>query len=177
MWVRLPLDSFTFTTLYRENPMIPETSDNGLPLLTHDNEPNIGGNPMVLAGFLDVVGVTYTETLRSIARNNGFLTPELAQELVVCQSMLLQIRNGIGRGEPWGSTNMGHITTDVARAKNARAFADGKLAEVEAMIARFRKNAAGVGFDPAEVDEFIREITPQESASEAAERILRELNT
>ena len=157
--------------------MIRDTSDNGLPLLTHDDEPNIGGNPMVLAGFLDVVGVTYTETLNAIGRNGGEITAEIAQELVACQSMLLQIRNGIGRGEDWGSTNMAHITTDVAKAKTARAFADGKLAEVEAMIARFRQNAAGIGFEPEVVEAFIREITPQESASEAADRILRELNT
>jgi len=139
---------------------------------TDTNLPNFS-NPRVLAGFIDLIGQGLTDTLNRIGKA-GAITAMDAQDLVSVHRILYQVRQGIGYDNDFGMENQLEVVAEVT-AEIARVQAERNPQELAQKIANFRANAKAIGLPDDEVEAYLSRVTPQESISDAAERILREI--
>lgn len=139
---------------------------------TDTNLPNFS-NPRVLAGFIDLIGQGLTDTLNRIGKT-GAMTAIDAQDLVSIHRILYQVRQGIGYDNEFGMENQLEVVAEVT-AEIARVQAEQDPQDLARKIANFRANAKAIGLPDEMVEEYLAKVTPQESISDAAERILREI--
>lgn len=175
----------------------------GLPL-SHNGAPNLR-NDCVLAAMLDTLGTLYTATLNAVilrAQENGqsllsddefTITGEEIQTLAAVQKGLRNFRDIVGRNNPsWGNRNLSELMPAILReTDHQQSEADREFIKMAEAILPMFYNDIKIGVADAETRDIVRRTedaireakariarteSHNESPSDAADRILRELN-
>ena len=153
--------------------------NNNPPRVLPNGDPNIQGNPRVLAAFIDLLGSNLTAVLnraRSMNMEPGDPSPDLTadamlqihthdvQLLCELQQLLGILRNAVGRGESWHRENLCMEIMDVSADRV-------KLEEERgaALLAIF--DQAGLPIP----DDIRAALTPRPSPADSADAILDSL--
>lgn len=183
MRVRLPLDTFNRFSFsfahFQSNNMSNNMSNNNNPRVLPNGDPNLEGNPRVLAAFLDLIGSNLTTVLnqmRELNTSSSGSIPDLGDDtlksitnhdvllLIDLQRLLGIMRNAVGRDESWHKEN---LCMEVMQVSEDRVKQD------EARNAALLELLDQAGMPIP--DEVRKALTPRPSVKDSADAILESL--
>jgi hypothetical protein len=145
--------------------------------------PNLQGNPLLAAAFIDYIGSMMTEVLHSIA-GDGYLSEDTTRKMMMIHTTMRAMRASYGVGTDWSETNLKQFAINLIEQiiSEEKQKLHKKLLEKGTSVVQ--DELAALGFSPMDVEKMMKLVSdiahkvphaPLASASDVAAQICADL--